>query len=113
RMCLAMRRRAIELREGWLKSGYDLHLGVGLTVGYATLGNIGCEGRMEYAAIGNVVNLASRLSSEAKGGQILTNHQTLSRIEALVKSEALGDANIKGFARPIAVYNILGLREEA
>jgi class 3 adenylate cyclase len=61
RMALDMRFRVVELRKGWLKRGYDLDLGIGLAAGYATLGNIGFEGRMDYGAIGNVTNLAARL----------------------------------------------------
>jgi adenylate cyclase len=79
-MALEMRERVKELRKGWLKNGYDLDLGVGLAAGFATLGNIGFEGRMDYGAVGNVTNLASRLCAEAKGGQILTNQQTLWKI---------------------------------
>lgn len=111
RMSLEMRERAGQLRAGWRKKGYDLHLGIGLAVGYATLGNIGFEDRMEYGAVGNVVNLASRLSSEARGGQILTNQKTLGRIEELAKTQPLGEVHVKGFVQPVAVFNILGLRE--
>ncbi len=80
RMALEMRVEVQHLRAGWMKRGYDLDLGVGLATGYATLGNIGFEGRMDYGAVGNVNNLAARLCSEAKGGQVLTNQRTLSMI---------------------------------
>ncbi len=110
RMALEMRERAKELRKGWLKNGYDLDLGVGLTAGFATLGNIGFEGRMDYGAVGNVTNLASRLCAEAKGGQILTNQQTLCKIENMVETEDLGEMQLKGIARPVAAFNILDLK---
>ena len=107
RMALGMRAKARELRTGWLKKGYDLDLGVGLAAGYATLGNIGFEGRMDYGAVGNVTNLASRLCDEAKGGQILTNQKTFSKIEELFEAEPLEELELKGFSRPVAAFNII------
>jgi adenylate cyclase len=111
RMAVAMRAEARELRAGWLKKGYDLDLGVGLACGYATLGNIGFEGRIDYGAIGNVTNLASRLCDEAKGGQILTNQKTLSKVEHLVETEPLQELQLKGFARPVTAINFVGIKE--
>jgi adenylate cyclase len=110
RMALEMRERAKELRIGWLKKGYDLDLGIGVSAGYATVGNIGFEGRMDYGAVGKVTNLAYRLCDEAKGGQILTNEKTLCRIEGAVEAEPLERLHLKGFLRPIDAFNILGLR---
>lgn len=110
RMAVEMRARVIELRREWLKKGYDLDLGVGLAAGYATLGNIGFEGRMDYGAVGNVTNLAARLCAEAKGGQVLTNQRTLSMIEDLVEAEALEELHLKGFGRPVMAINILKLK---
>jgi adenylate cyclase len=111
RMALEMRNRMKELRRGWLNKGYDLDLGIGLVAGFAALGNIGFEGRMNYGAVGNVMNLASRLSDEAKGGQILTTQQTLSKIENLVETEPLGEIKLKGFSRPVGAFNILDLKQ--
>ena len=110
-MAIEMQARVSELRPEWLKRNYDLHLGVGLAAGYATLGTIGFEGRMDYGAVGNVTILASRLSSEAKGGQILTDQKTLCKIEDLVEAEPLGELQLKGFSRPSPVFNILGLKQ--
>jgi len=109
-MAVEMQARVRKLRPGWLKKNYDLHLGVGMAAGYATLGTIGFEGRMDYGAVGNVTILASRLSSEAKGGQILMDQKTLSNIEDLVEAEPLGELQLKGFSRPTAVFNILRLK---
>ena len=111
RMALEMRARAKGLRTGWLKKGYDLDLGIGLAAGYATLGNIGFEGRMDYGAVGNVTNLASRLCDEAKGGQILTNQKTFSKIEELFEAEPLEELELKGFSRSVAAYNIISLKQ--
>lgn len=110
-MAMEMQARVRDLRKGWLKKGYNLDLGVGMATGYATLGTIGFEGRMDYGAVGNVTILASRLSSEAKGGQILTDQKTLSKIEDLVEAEPLGQMQLKGFARSAIVFNVMGLKE--
>jgi len=110
RMAIEMQDRVQELRKGWLKNGYDLDLGIGLAAGYATIGNIGFEGRMDYDAIGNVTNLAARLCGEAKGGQILIDRKTLSKIEELVDVETLGEFQLKGFSRPLPAFNIVKSR---
>lgn len=109
RMALEVQERVRALRPQWLKQGHDLDLGVGLAAGFATLGTIGFEGRMDYGAIGNVTILASRLSSEAEGGQILTNQKTLSKIEHVVEAEPLAELSLKGFSRPVAAFNIVRL----
>ena len=80
-MAIGMRARFAELAEGWHKLGYELGLGIGISTGYATLGRIGFEGRYDYAAIGNAVILASRLSTEAKAGQILLGQRTYAAVE--------------------------------
>jgi class 3 adenylate cyclase/CheY-like chemotaxis protein len=110
RMALEMQEKVRDLRKGWLKRGYELDLGVGLAASYATLGNIGFEGRMDYGAVGNVTNLASRLCDEAKGGQTLTNQKTLSRVEDLVEVEPLAELQLKGFSRPVAAFNIVKVK---
>jgi adenylate cyclase len=113
RMAIEMQARGRELRRGWLNRGYDLDLGIGLAAGYATIGNIGFEGRIDYDAIGNVTNLAARLCGEAKGGQILIDRKTLSKMMELLQVEALDDLQLKGFTRPVPAFNIVGLKESA
>jgi adenylate cyclase len=110
RMATAMRARVAELAEGWRKQGHDLGFGVGIAQGYATLGTIGFEGRYDYAAIGPVANLASRLCDEARSGDILISQRALVTIEDLVETEPLGDLMLKGFSRPVAAYRVLRLR---
>jgi adenylate cyclase len=110
RMALAMQEHFAPLRAAWTKRGYDLDLGIGIAQGYATLGAIGFEGRWEYACIGIVTNLASRLCSEAQGRQILTNQKTLARIEDAVQAEPVGEVTFKGFAHPVPVFNITGFK---
>jgi adenylate cyclase len=110
RMALAMQQQFMPLRAAWRKRGYDLDLGIGIAQGYATLGAIGFEGRWDYACIGSVSNVAARLCSEAKGGQILTDQKTLSRIEDVVHGEPLGELTLKGMAYPLPVFNITGVK---
>ena len=110
RMALAMQQQFVPLRAMWARRGYELDLGIGFTQGYATLGAIGFEGRWDYACIGSVSNLASRLCSEAKGGQVLTNGKTLARLDDTVVAAALGERTLKGIAHPTPVFNITGLR---
>ena len=107
RMAIEMQARARDLRQAWLKQGYDLDVGIGLAAGYATIGNIGFEGRIDYDAIGNVTNLAARLCGEARGGQILIDRKTLNKIEELVEIEPLEELQLKGFARPVPAFNIV------
>jgi adenylate cyclase len=109
-MALAMQEQFVPLRTAWKKRGFELDLGIGIAQGYATLGAIGFEGRWDYACIGSVTNLAARLCSEAKAGQVLTNLKTLSRIEDVVATEALGEVALKGIAHPLPVFNITGVK---
>jgi class 3 adenylate cyclase len=113
RMAVAMRREVARLGEGWRRQGYDLEFGVGLAYGDATIGAIGFEGRWDYGAIGSVTNLAARLCGEAKPGQILVSRRALGGVESLVDVELVGEVALKGFRKPVTVFNILGLRVPA
>lgn len=109
RMTVELQRRFVALRAAWSKRGYDLNLGAGIAQGYATLGAIGFEGRLDYAAIGSVTNLSARLCSEAKGGEILTNQKTLGKLDGVVTIEPVGPASLKGFTQPVQTFRITGL----
>ena len=111
RMAVALREAFTGLRSRWAKRGYQLDLSCGIAHGYATLGTIGFEGRRDYAAIGPVTNLAARLCSEAKGGQILTNRKTLGLVEGLTDAEPVGSVALKGLAQPVPAFNILRVAE--
>ncbi len=111
RMALDMRARVRELTAQWRKRDCALDVGIGIAAGYATLGVIGFEGRWDYAAIGSVTNLAARLCGEAKPGQILTNQKTLSQVEELVEVEPVGELVLKGFAHPVAAFNVVRLKQ--
>jgi class 3 adenylate cyclase/CheY-like chemotaxis protein len=109
RMGVAMRQRLEGLAAQWRKRGHELAFGVGIAQGYATLGKIGFEGRFDYGAIGTVTNLAARLCGEAQGGQILVSQLVYTAVEGMVEVETLGELTLKGFHRPVIVYNILRL----
>jgi class 3 adenylate cyclase len=110
RMALAMRGRVDELMRAWRKRGYELDFGVGIAQGYATLGAIGFEGRWDYGAIGTVTNLAARLCGEAQPGQILVSRRLVTAIEDLIEAAPIGEMALKGFSRPVSVYNVTGLK---
>ncbi len=109
RMALTMRDRVRELSVKWRKLGYELDFGVGIAQGYATIGAIGFEGRLDYGAIGTVTNLAARLCGEAKPGQILASQRLLGKVEDVVEVEQVGELTLKGFHRPVTAYNIVRL----
>ena len=113
RMAVAMRERFVDLAIRWRKLGYELAFGVGIAVGYATLGRIGFDGRFDYGAIGNAVILASRLSSEAKGGQILLSQRAFAAVEEVVEAESVGELALKGFSRPVPAVDVIALRNAA
>ena len=111
RMALAMRDRVAELAAGWRKRGYELDVGLGLAKGFATIGAIGFEGRLDYGAIGSVTNLAFRLCSEARPGQVLAAKRVAAAVEELVDVEAVGDLALRGFSRPVPTVALLKLRD--
>jgi GAF domain-containing protein len=104
---LDMRTAIGVLIEKWRRLGHELGFGVGIAHGFATLGTIGFEGRFDYAAIGTVSNVASRLCDEAKPGQILISPRVLMAVEDAVTVESVGDFMLKGISRPVAAYNVL------
>jgi class 3 adenylate cyclase/putative methionine-R-sulfoxide reductase with GAF domain len=110
RCAVGMRERFRELAGGWRRRGYELDLGIGIALGYATLGRVGYEGHFQYNATGNVVILASRLSGEAKGGEILISQRLYAAVEDLVAVEPVRELTLKGFSRPVATTNVVGLK---
>jgi adenylate cyclase len=107
RMAIDMRAAIGELIEKWRKLGHDIGFGIGIAHGFATLGTIGFEGRFDYAAIGTVSNVASRLCDEAKPGQILISPRVLMAVEDAISVEPVGEFKLKGISRPLATYNVL------
>jgi adenylate cyclase len=110
RMAVAIAERAEGLRKKWARLGHDLHIGIGLSAGYATLAVVGFEGRGEYTAIGSVMNQAARLCAMANGGDILASDRFIAAVEPLVEVEAVGELELKGFRRSLMTHKVLRLR---
>jgi len=106
-MALEVRDAIGALTEKWRRWGHEIGFGVGIAHGFATLGTIGFEGRFDYAAIGTVSNVASRLCDEAKPGQILISPRVLTKVENAVTVELVGEFELKGIRRPLAAYNVV------
>jgi class 3 adenylate cyclase/CheY-like chemotaxis protein len=112
RLALDMRDCVNRLGIQWKRKGHDLGFGIGIATGYATLGVVGFEQRRDYTAIGSVINLAARLCGEAKTGQIVIPERLLASVGDVVKTTPLGELSLKGFNRPVAAYDVLGLIDE-
>jgi len=106
-MELDMRNAIGTMIAKWRLLGHDLGFGIGIAHGFATLGTIGFEGRFDYAAIGTVSNVASRLCDEAKPGQILISPRVMLAVDKAVTVEPVGEFELKGIRRPMAAYNVL------
>ncbi|MCG7391772.1 response regulator [Microvirga sp. ACRRW] len=111
RLAIGMQETTQALARDWQLRGYSIGFGIGIAQGYATLGRIGFEGRFDYAAIGTVTNVAARLCSEARDGQILVTQRVAAEAEDITTAAALGDFQLKGLSRPIPIYNIEGLKD--
>jgi class 3 adenylate cyclase/CheY-like chemotaxis protein len=109
RMGIAMRTRVRALAEGWARQGHDLSLGIGITQGYATLGKVGFDARVDYAAIGTVTNLASRLCDDAAAWQILVTERVHSSAGASVVADDAGMRELRGLSRSVRVYDVKGV----
>lgn len=108
-LALAMRARVAELCVAWRKRGHQLGFGVGISLGYATLGLVGFEGRHDYMANGSVVVLAARLCAEAAAGQIVASQRVIGALDGAVEWEPLGDLTLKGFSQAVPAFNVLRL----
>src|SRR6266511_3104674 len=113
RTAVAMRAAMGELTPKWRRRGHELDFSVGVTLGYATLGRIGFDGRYDYGAVGSVMNLASRLCDEAAPGQVLVNERVFAEVEELVDAEPAGEFVLKGFSKPVRAFNVLDMRPES
>ena len=113
-MAIAMRKHMKVLRQQWRSQGITrpLEIRMGLSTGYCTVGNFGADMRMDYTIIGREVNLASRLESAAEAGEILISHETWSLTKDLVMCRDKGQLNVKGFSRPMQIYQVVGLRRD-
>jgi adenylate cyclase len=109
-MALEMRDEVGKLSQRWRRSGHDLGFGIGIAYGYATLGTIGYEGRLQYSVTGKVANLAARLCGEAKDGQILVDINVCSATEAHADIAFIGELSLRGFTRPMKAFNVQNLK---
>ena len=104
---LEMRTRLVEMRQAWAIEGREqLTMGISITSGYVTVGNIGSPARLDYTVLGNQVNLASRLADKAEGGQILVSERTLTAVRNLVTWEEIEQVHLEGVSRPIGIFQI-------
>jgi class 3 adenylate cyclase len=110
RMALQMQQRTGQLAQGWKRRGYELQLGIGVAMGFATIGGIGFEGRIDYGAIGTVTNLAARLCGEARGGEILVAPRVVAALGEEFVIEPAGELVLKGLQRPVATSRVRDLR---
>jgi adenylate cyclase len=113
RLGSALRQEMAELTPRWRKRGYDLDFGAGIALGYATCGEVGFEGRSDYAAIGAVTNLASRLADKATGGQILIEQRLYAEVEGDIEVDPVGEVTLPGFQRPVTAFDVVAVRETA
>jgi class 3 adenylate cyclase len=109
RMALAMQEAFRTLSAEWRKRGYELGLGCGIALGYATLGEIGFEGRWDYAAIGSVTNLAARLCAEAGSGEVFADRKVMGKVESLVQATSVGPLALKGFSQSVPAFSLTEL----
>lgn len=112
RMAVQMQAEMAALSGQWRRRGYDLHMGVGIAQGFATLGGIGFDARIDYGAIGTVTNLAARLCGEAGGGEILISQRVLSALQDGAPSaewsmQEVGELELKGFQRKVPAWRVV------
>jgi class 3 adenylate cyclase len=110
RMAVEMCEQVAKLAARWRSQGHELGFGIGIAHGYATLGCVGFEGRFQYSATGTVPNLASRLCDQARNGQILVDAKVHAQVKGLAEMESVGESSLKGFHRPVKVFNVRGLQ---
>ena len=106
-------RTSMRLRGKWRRKGYQIDVGIGIHTGYATCGFIGYEGRRDYAVIGNVSNLAARLSAAAAAGEVLVSSRVYSELGEDYRMEPIGEMSLKGFHQAQLVYRLLGTAQPA
>jgi adenylate cyclase len=118
--CLRAVKTALQMQEGIARLSAQrmaegkepISVGIGISAGEAVAGTVGTESQMEYTVIGDKVNLAARLESNAKPGQILVSESTYRQIAEHVQARALGVINVKGKEEQVSIFEIVGLAEE-
>ena len=110
RMAIELRDSVSRLSGSWRKLGYQLHCGIGIAQGYATIGTIGFPGRQDYGVIGAVNNLAARLCTQAAAGQILVSQRVHGRVEDRFEFEPMGEMALKGLHAPVPAYSVVAVK---
>jgi adenylate cyclase len=105
-MAVEMQNKVAELKKDWLERGHDFGIGIGINTGTMTVGTIGSDMHKDYTVIGNQVNVASRLESLAKPGQILISHQTYRELRHPAQVEKIGEIQVTGLREPVTTYNV-------
>ncbi len=105
-MALDLRGPMERLVTRWHARGFDLHYGIGIAFGFATMGMVGFDGRQDYTAIGPVVNLASRLCDKAKQGEVLIDRNTKIAVDGSVETQTIEPMELKGFRDPVQAFRI-------
>lgn len=95
-----------DLMASWKRQDVPVSYGIGLAYGYATLGEVGFDDRVDYTALGTVVNLAARLCDQAKAGQVLMDHATAVEAEGLAALAEVGPLGLKGIPAETKVYTL-------
>ena len=113
-MAIEMRKHMKIMRQKWRSQGIKtpLEIRMGNSTGYTTVGNFGAENRMDYTIIGKEVNLASRLESLAEPGEILVSYETFSLIKDKIMCRDKGEITVKGFGRPVPIYEVVDFRRD-
>ena len=103
------------LRLRWRREGIDqkLEIRIGINTGFVTVGNFGTDSRMDYTILGTDVNLASRLESACRPGQVLISEGTHRLVKDRVRCRSVGEIQVKGFNRPVTVYEAHELKRHA
>ncbi|MEA3358721.1 MAG: adenylate/guanylate cyclase domain-containing protein [Thermodesulfobacteriota bacterium] len=106
-LAIDMQRKINKLKDEWLSYGHVLSIGVGINTGYMTVGNIGSKFHKDYTVIGRQVNVASRLESMAKPGEILISERTYERVKNIADYKKMGPYRLRGISSPILIYSVV------
>ncbi|WP_297766715.1 adenylate/guanylate cyclase domain-containing protein [uncultured Alcanivorax sp.] len=114
-MAIEMQEQMKLLRQRWKREGIDhkLEIRIGINTGYITVGNFGTDSRMDYTILGTDVNLASRLESACRPGGVLISEATQDLVKDRIQCRNIGDIQVKGFNRPIPVFEAMGAKKDA